>query len=237
MKNIVGKIKKIYTKPLLLGLLFLGIFFGIRFAGLHNLVTLDNLHSHRHIFALAVQDHYWSSVACYILIYMIGVALSLPIALLFTVSGGFFFGVLPGALFANIGATLGAMISFFFVRYSVGEVIQLQYATRLVHFNKMIELHGVRYLLLIHLVAFVPFSMVNVLAGLTRVHWWTFAWTTLVGIIPTSLLYTYAGRRLAEINSIAEIFTPEIVVGMVGIACFAAILLYFSRIFLSRNDQ
>lgn len=221
-------IKK-YAKAATIGFFFIILLIGIRLTGLHKCITLEVLHANKDCLIHLVATYYWKMVFGYIAFYTIGVALSLPIALLSTVAGGFFFGFLPAVLYANIAATLGAMISFFFVRYSIGTLVQEKYASKLAHFNAMVEQHGAKYLLVIHLVAFVPFSMVNMLAGLTTVSWWTFLWTTVLGIIPTSLLYTYAGRRLSQITSIIDIFTLDIVLGMILIALFAGVLMLYFR--------
>lgn len=221
---------KKHAKAIMIGFFFIVLLVGMRLTGLHKCITLEVLHANKDCFVHLIETYYWRMVFGYIAFYAIGVALSLPIALLSTVAGGFFFGFLPAVLYANIAATLGAMISFFFVRYSIGILVQEKYASKLAHFNTMVEQHGAKYLLAIHLVAFVPFSMINMLAGLTTVSWWTFLWTTVLGIIPTSLLYTYAGRRLSQITSIIDIFTLDIVFGMILIALIAgALMLYFRK--------
>ena len=51
---------------------------------------------------------------------------------------GFLFGTFLGALYANIGATLGALVAFLLVRYSLGAAIQERYAQELMRFNQMI---------------------------------------------------------------------------------------------------
>jgi uncharacterized membrane protein YdjX (TVP38/TMEM64 family) len=55
-----------------------------------------------------------------------------------------------------------------------------------------------------------PFFLVNLIAGITRIRLFTYVVTTMIGIIPGTLLYTYAGRRLGEIREIGDLYRPSV---------------------------
>ncbi len=194
-----------------------------RFLGLEQYINFENLKNQRESLVLFVQNNYTQSVIFYILLYVTIVSLSLPLAAVMTVAGGFLYGTFWGAVYANIGATSGAIIAFVVARYLLGNYIQNRYTKQLVRFNREFESYGRFYLLAVHFIAFVPFFIVNIAAALTNVSLWTFIWTTSVGIFPGSFVYTYAGQQLQTIDSIYDIFTPQIVILFFIIALLAVI--------------
>ena len=44
----------------------------------------------------------------------------------------------------------------------------------------------------------IAFNLVNYAAGLTRVTWWTFTWTTALGILPMTVLMVVLGEQMRE---------------------------------------
>ena len=46
----------------------------------------------------------------------------------------------------------------------------------------------------------IAFNLINYAAGLTRVSWWTFIWTTSIGILPLTILMAYLGARMMELS-------------------------------------
>ena len=62
-----------------------------------------------------------ASVAIYLAIYVVTIALSLPGGLVLTMSGGFLFGGLVGGAGAVVGATAGAVILFVVAKSAFGE--------------------------------------------------------------------------------------------------------------------
>ena len=42
----------------------------------------------------------------------------------------------------------------------------------------------------------VSFNLINYAAGLTSVSWWTFLWTTGLGIAPLTFLMVFAGQQM-----------------------------------------
>jgi len=43
----------------------------------------------------------------------------------------------------------------------------------------------------------ISFNLINYVAGLAGVSWWTFTWTTAVGILPLTVLLAVVGERAA----------------------------------------
>ncbi len=208
-------------KKFIVALVILAIIIVLRFSSITEWMSLAQLKAHRDYLQQVVSEHYLLSVICYISLYIVAVALSIPVGALLTLAGGFLFGVIAGLFYTNIGATLGATIAFLLVRYLIGETIQKKYAVQLEKFNKAMKLYGKNYLLMIRFIAGIPFFLVNILAGLTNLPLWTFIWTTAIGILPGSLVYTFAGQQLNEIESLRDIFSFNILFGLFLLALLA----------------
>ncbi len=209
-----------------LGFLFIALIVVLRFSGAVDQLTLAALQEKRlHLMEL-VNAHYWRSSLMYIGLYIGVVVLALPLAALATIAGGFLFGVLPGTIFANIGATTGATIFFLMVRHLFGNTLQAAHKEKFTWFNQEMERHGIVYLVAIHLIAVIPFFVVNLLIGMTQVPLRTFIWTTSLGIIPGTLVYAFAGQQLAKITSLRDIFSLPILLAFCLLAALAMVPIF-----------
>ncbi len=144
-----------------------------------------------------VNGHYWVSVAVFIAIY-ICTAFFMPGTIVLTLTGGFLFGVLPAALYINIGATTGAVIAFLVSRHLAGSWVREKYAVQMEPLNRAVERHAVSYIIALTVLPVLPSFAINYLAGLTDISLKTFIWTTSLGTLPGSLVYAYAGKQLGS---------------------------------------
>lgn len=209
-----------HLKRFILGLIFIGALIAVRLSGIGEYFTLEQVKLQRDVLVSLVEGHYAWAVFTYISFFTLGVAFFLPVAMVLTLAGGFLFGFPWAILYANLGGTLGSIISFLIVRYLLGDTLQERYASKLVGFNRAMEEQGSLYLLFIHFIFVIPFFMINTLAGLTRVSLWTFIWTTSLGILPGQLVYAFTGQQLSDINSVQDIFSG----GVLAALCLLAIL-------------
>jgi len=69
---------------------------------------------------------------------------------------------------------------------------------------------GAISLLISRFIPIIAFNLINYAAGLTRIGWWTFVWTTSIGILPLTVLMAYLGARMTELS------WPYLVVSSVG---------------------
>lgn len=59
---------------------------------------------------------------------------------------------------------------------------------------------GAPVLLAARLLPVVPFSLTGYVAGAARVPLWLFSWTTVVGILPLTIVFVFLGSRLQELS-------------------------------------
>ncbi|SNS77863.1 Uncharacterized membrane protein YdjX, TVP38/TMEM64 family, SNARE-associated domain [Anaerovirgula multivorans] len=188
-------------------ILFILVFSLIHYLDLTKILSFENLKSYKILLKNFVHNHYFVSLLSYIVIYIIIATLGVPVAIILSLLGGFLFGVSKAVLFINISATIGATITFLLSRHYIGSWVQNKYKKNLSSFNKSLQENGKYYLLSIRLVPVFPFILINLLCGLTNISTKDFIWTTSIGIIPSSIIYAYAGVNLVGIESPKEVLT------------------------------
>ena len=214
---------KSYKKKLLILLILIAVIATIRLTGVHRYLTFENLQTQNDILHGYVNQIYLLAVCIVMLMYAVSVAFSIPGATILTLAGGLVFGTVLGAIYVNVGATSGAIGVFIFARYLLGEKLQEKYAEKLAKFNNEIEINGYSYLLTLRFIPLFPFWMINLFAGLTKIPLRTYVWTTAIGILPGSLVYTYTGNQLNTINSVSDIFSWNILLAFVLLGLLALI--------------
>lgn len=226
-----------FAKKIFFLLFIITVILLLRFSRLTEYLNFATLKAHREYLFDFVQAHYVSSVLGYIITYILVTACSLPVAVPLTLIGGFLFGVVGATIYINIGATIGATILFLLFRYFLGKTVQEKYHTQLATFNENIDTYGVNYLILARLVVFIPFFLVNILAGLTRIPVKTFILTTSFGIIPGTAVYAFAGREIGSINAIRDILSGRVVVAFMLLIGISLGSILVKKIILKRRQH
>lgn len=100
-------------------------------------------------------------------------------------ANGVVFGALRGTLITWTGAMLGACLAFALARWLGRPFVErLVPADQLDRADAWTATHGTKALLVSRLVPLIAFNLINYAAGLANVGWWTFLWTTAIGILP-----------------------------------------------------
>lgn len=197
--------------------------------GLHKKLTFENVKSNAVWLRDQVDHHYWWSAMVYLGTFITVILCGLPATAVMNIIGGFLFGIIPAVIFVVIAATIGGTIFFFIVRYIIGSYLQSRFAPQLEKFNHAWKERGWLFLLTLRCIPIVPFFMVSTLAGLTNVRPFTFMWTTAAGIIPSAIIFAYAGRQLGTINQLQDVFTLPILSALILLLLFAMIPLLIVR--------
>lgn len=226
-----------YTKKSIVFLIILAVFLLVRFSGLERNLTLENIQLHKTQLETFVKNHYVKSVIVYIVIYLIITGCSIPSAAVLILSGGFLFGVIAGTLYVNVGATIGATFAFLSARYLIGDWVQKKYVDKLKKFNREIKENGYSYLLMMRFTPLLPFVLVNFFAGMTKIPLWTFIWTTSVGILPASLLYTFAGKQISSIHSTKDILSLKIIIALLLLTLFSFVPVIVKKKYNNKNSS
>jgi uncharacterized membrane protein YdjX (TVP38/TMEM64 family) len=140
-----------------------------------------------------------AALAIYVLAYVAVVALSLPGALIMTLSGGLLFGWQIGAPATIIGATLGATVLFLVAKSSFGDALAERAGPAIASLKAGFQDNALSYMLFLRLVPVFPFVVVNLAAAVLGVPLRTYVLGTLLGIIPGSTAYSFAGAGLGSV--------------------------------------
>lgn len=199
---------------IVVALLFAAVIGAFFYFDLKQYLDLDTVKANRDSLLAYTEAHDTAAVALFIVAYFLLVAFSLPGAIVMTVVGGFLFGSLAGTIYANIGATTGATVAFLVARYLFHDWVEAKFGSKLKPIQEGISKNAFRYLLTIRLIPFIPFFVINFVSGLTRVTLVTYVTATVIGIIPGSFVFAYAGRQLATINSLKDILSPPVLLAI-----------------------
>lgn len=181
--------------------------------------SLERLAPERDLLRAFTDMHYAVAVAVFIGLYILGAALSLPGDVFLTVAGGYLFGSLAGTLYVNIGATIGATIAFLGARYWLRDWVDARFGGQVSAFREGFEKHAFHYLLTLRLIPAIPFVLVNLLSGLTRVKVGTYVRASALGMLPGSFVFAYAGQELGMIHSVGEVLSLPVLLafGLLGL--------------------
>ena len=209
-------VKKYYLVSLFVLFLIISAYF-------YDHLTLETIKDNKLWISDFIAHHYSLSVFLFFLSCLVFINSPIPLAAIIKVLGGFTFGFYMGS-FYNISATILACLAGFGIsRYALKEAFEKAYYDRVKKVEDDIEKNGFYYFLTLRLVMVVPYFIINITAGISRVSFKHYLFSTLLGVIPTSLIYANAGSRLEQINSVAELLEPEFIVAVLLIALASVI--------------
>lgn len=220
-----SKNKNLFIRFVPLIILCITVFFGTYFLKDYlNFETLAKNHDALYEFR---DKNYALALGFFILIYVVIVSFGLPGATVATLTGGFLFGVFPGALYNATAATLGALGIFLAVRWGVGASLEKRIdkaGGRMHKIKKGIDENQWSMLFFIRFVPIVPFFVANLLPAFFGVSLFRYAVSTFLGIIPGTVVYTSVGAGLSGVISRGEspdlsvIFSWPILLPILGLA-------------------
>lgn len=179
--------------PLVLIVLAAGLIMAM---GWHREVSLETLIRHRAAIEALVASHRLLALAAFIGLYIAAVALSLPGAAVLTISGGFIFGTVVGAMAAIVGATVGATLIFLAARSAMGEWLAARAGSVAARLAKNFRRDAFNYLLFLRFVPLFPFWLVNIVPALCGIGLAPYVAATLIGIVPATFAFALFGAGL-----------------------------------------
>lgn len=227
-----GYISLLKWLPLVVIAVGLFCFFHFR---LYHYLSFETLRVHRRLLVNWTHENYLLAVVSYIAIYTIAVAISVPSVLLLTLCGGFLFGTWEGACYAIFSDTLGGVIFFMAIHLSLFSWIEKKAGPTLKKMEKNFQANSFNYLLTLRLIPIFPFWMVNIVAAIFGMRVSTFAIATMIGLIPSTLIYTSLGTSLGhffdeqKMPNLDIIFQPHILLPLICLALLAVIPVVYKR--------
>jgi len=182
--------------------------------GWHKELSLDAIKERRDELKSQVEQHLLLSAAIFFGVYVAATSLSLPIATPLSLVAGFLFDLWIGVLLVSFASTLGSTLAFLGSRYLFRDLVQRRFGKWLVSVNQGLDKDGLFYLLTLRLVPAVPFFVVNLVMGLSRMPVRTFWWVSQLGMLTATFIYVNAGKQLGSIESAKDILSPTLLVSL-----------------------
>jgi uncharacterized membrane protein YdjX (TVP38/TMEM64 family) len=130
-----------------------------------------------------------------------------------TFANGMLFGPVWGVAITWTGAMLGAALAFalarWFGRPFVDALMNARHRDAVDHWARR---QGIGVLLVSRLMPLISFNVINYAAGLTPISWWTFLWTTGLGILPITTLLVVTGDQVWNGSGNAWIYLVAVAV-------------------------
>jgi len=193
-RGAAGWLKRLWPLLVLLGVG--GLIFAM---GWHRYLTLEHLAANRELLRNFIEGNLLLSLAAFVALYAVTVALSLPGGAVLTIAGGFLFGWVLGGMTSVVAATLGATVVFVIAKSALSDVLQARAGPWLSRFRDGFHEDAFSYLLFLRLVPVFPFWLVNLAPGLLGVPFGTYVVTTFLGIIPGTFAFSLAGNGLDSV--------------------------------------
>ncbi len=211
-------------------------------------VSLEELRARRAELAQFVHAHPFGALLLYTATFIVVVALSLPGALIMTLTGGLLFGVGLGTAAAVTGASIGALLMFLVARSTLfthpklGAVLRRRIRPDglVARMEAEIRRHAFSYLLSLRLMPAVPFALVNLVAGFVKMPLSTYLAATLLGIAPSTLIYASVGAGLGTVfdqggaTNLHILLRPQVLAPLCALAVLAVASLLV-RLWIARR--
>ncbi|GLS89789.1 pyridine nucleotide-disulfide oxidoreductase [Psychromonas marina] len=205
---------------LLLAILLIGMFFHFN---LNQLLTLDGLKGSMEQFSQWKEQSPLIVIGGFFVLYILVTALALPGAAILTLAAGALFGLFEGFVIASFASSIGALSSFLVSRYLLRDSLKRRFPERLAAIDEGIKKEGAFYLFTLRLVPLFPFFLINLLMGVTAIKSWTFYWVSQVGMLAGTFIYVNAGTQLAQIDSLSNILSFNLIISFVLLGVFPLI--------------
>lgn len=173
-----------------------------------------------------VDENALTAAIAYFGLYVLVAALSLPGAAGITLLGGAVFGLWTGVLLVSFASTIGATLAFLLSRTLFADTVNAKFGSYLTKINEGVEKEGAFYLFTLRLIPAVPFFVVNLVFGLTKIKTLTFYWVSQIGMFAGTVIYVNAGAQLGAVEelSVSGVLTPSILGAFVLLALFPYIV-------------
>ncbi len=209
---------KIVKRGLIVFAIVMAIVF-IEYFGLRQKINLSYILQHREYLEALIANNYLLSVISFITLYTAAIVLLLPVTIIFNLIAGYFFSTFFAFIYCLIGFILGSILSFLLFRFLFRDYLIKKYGPTYQKLNKQFETNGIMFLISLQLFPVTPLPIITMLAALSTMSMWTFIWSSIIGITPGMLIYTFAGKKILHINSPKEILSYPVLIAFFLLAC------------------
>lgn len=172
----------------------------------------------------------WWGPLIYVLLYALRPLIFFP-AILLSIAAGTVFGPILGFGLVLVAGNISASVAWFVGRlFGEGILSNPQASGVLQKYANRMRSHSFETVMIMRFI-FLPYDLVNYLAGFLRISWRPFILATLLGSIPGSIAFVGFGASIQNIDSVPQL-NPWV---LVGSAAIFAISILLSRLLRRRE--
>lgn len=238
--EINGTSKPLWRKLLPVAVLIVGLVI-VWASGVLDLLSFDTLRENRDVLQGLVADNPVSSILIFMGLYIVSVALSLPVGSVLTITGGFLFGSFLATTYVVLAATIGATIVYLAARYAFYDLMRAKAGNAVRKMEEGFAENAFSYLMVLRLIPIFPFWLVNLVPALLGVKLRSFVFGTMIGIIPGTFVYASIGDGLGALfdqgktPDLGIIFEPRILTPIIGLAVLAMLPVAYKKLRQRKN--
>lgn len=208
-----------YTKLIFVVLLSAGfaLFFLL---GLQHQLTLHELKARKDELVGLYEQRPLLFAGIFFMLYVAVTAFSFPGAVVLTLASGAIFGFWPGVAITSFASTIGASLAFLSSRYVLRDWVRTRFGRMTEVLDRGVRRDGNFYLLSLRLVPAFPYFLVNISMGLTAMRLISFYLVSQIGMLPGTMLFVNAGRRLAAIEQVGDVISPSTILSLLLLGLF-----------------
>lgn len=195
----------------------------------HRYLSLDVVKAHRDTLLSFARAHYPAALAIAFVTYVGTTALSLPGALVLSLTMGFIFGRWVGTVLVVFAATIGATLLFLAARYLFADAAHRRLGRLGERISAGFTENAFNYLLFLRLVPLFPFFLVNLAPAFTNIRLGTFVAATFIGVIPATFVYVNLGETLGRIDSLSGLISTETIGAFVLLGLLALVPVFVRK--------
>lgn len=169
-----------------------------------------------------VAEQPMQAALAFFILYVGVTAASLPGAAIMTLVAGAVFGFSTGLVLVSFASSIGATLAFLVSRSLLGDWVQDKFGDHLATVNQGLEKEGGFYLFTLRLIPVIPFFVINLVFGLSKIKAWTFYWVSQLGMLAGTAVFVNAGAQLGAVEevSVKGVLTPQIILAFVMLGLF-----------------
>jgi uncharacterized membrane protein YdjX (TVP38/TMEM64 family) len=199
-----------------------------------SVLTLAELAAHRVALLDWVGRHYGIALLAFGAIYFTTKLLFVPTGPFLAAAGGFLLGIVPATLTASTAGLLAAIAVFLAIDHGLGQQLRARALPFLDRVGAGFRRHGWSYLLAMRLLPIMPFSVASIVPALLGLPLRLYALATLIGGLPSILVYTAIGSGLGRVldegkTDLGVLSDARIVLPLAALAALSLVPVLWAR--------
>lgn len=175
-----------------------------------NLITFDTIKNY------IISSENFSAVIFIILYALKSFFVFIPSSIVVVFSGSVF-GMLNGFIYSMIGSLLASTLSFYLSKFAGRDFVKKLLGKKSKYIDGKMDLHGFKILLILRLSFVIPFDILSLMSGLTKLKYRHFILGTFIGIIPDTLSLAMLGANINSPKSMGFIISTIMVILTIGV--------------------